>query len=61
MSTIQLTLHLLWAAFMATIGYVVEPTPLAAAYTAVGAMLNVYIACWTAERGADDEESDSRG
>ena len=27
MSTIQLTLHLLWAAFMATIGFFVELTP----------------------------------
>ena len=61
MSAIQLTIHLLWAAFLATIGFTVEPTPLAAAYTAVGAMVNVYTACLAAARGANDEEGDRRG
>lgn len=61
MSAIQLTTHLLWAAFLATIGFIVEPTPLAATYAAVGAMVNVYIACLPAARGANDEEGDRRG
>ena len=56
MNILQLSIHMLWAAALATAGFVTTPTPLAISSVALASVVNVALACKLASRGRPEKE-----
>ena len=56
MNTLQLSIHMLWAAVLATAGFASTPTPLAVSAVALASVVNVVLACKLASRGRPEKE-----